>query len=51
MKCNTCGKNYDVSCDYRQGRCPHHPPLLSNIYGNNYKMRFYNLLKKLRLIK
>jgi len=23
--CKTCGKNYTPECDYRQGRCPHHP--------------------------
>jgi len=27
VNCNTCGKSYSPDCDYRQGRCPHHPPL------------------------
>jgi hypothetical protein len=27
-KCNTCGDEIRVDCDYRQGRCPHHPPLI-----------------------
>ena len=31
MKCNTCNKEYDPKCDYRQGRCPHHLPLIGNI--------------------
>jgi hypothetical protein len=28
MKCETCGKEYSIDCDYRQGRCPNHPPLI-----------------------
>lgn len=28
MKCNACGKIYQPNCDWNQGRCPHHPPLL-----------------------
>jgi hypothetical protein len=29
MTCKTCGKEYTPECDYRQGRCPSHPPLLN----------------------
>lgn len=29
MKCNTCNKDYSPDCDYNQGRCPHHKPLLN----------------------
>lgn len=29
MKCQTCNKDYDPSCDYKQGRCPHHPPMIN----------------------
>ena len=29
MNCETCGKEYDSNCDYKQGRCPHHPPILN----------------------
>jgi len=25
MKCTTCRHEYSPGCDYRQGRCPHHP--------------------------
>jgi hypothetical protein len=25
MKCSVCQKEYSADCDYRQGRCPHHP--------------------------
>ncbi len=28
VDCQTCGKPYSPNCDYRQGRCPHHPPLI-----------------------
>lgn len=29
MKCEMCKKEYSPDCDYNQGRCPHHPPLLN----------------------
>lgn len=28
MICETCKKPYSPSCDYNQGRCPHHEPLI-----------------------
>lgn len=28
VNCATCGETYTPDCDYRQGRCPHHPPLV-----------------------
>jgi hypothetical protein len=28
INCQTCGDVYSVDCDYQQGRCPHHPPLI-----------------------
>jgi hypothetical protein len=28
INCDTCGGVYRHDCDYRQGRCPHHPPLI-----------------------
>jgi hypothetical protein len=31
VKCHGCGKTYNPSCDWRQGRCPLHPDLLSDI--------------------
>jgi hypothetical protein len=27
--CTICNKEYSPLCDYKQGRCPHHPPLLN----------------------
>jgi hypothetical protein len=29
MKCSTCQKDYSPDCDYNQGRCPNHPPVLT----------------------
>ena len=29
IDCKTCGKEYNPMCDYMQGRCPHHPPLIN----------------------
>jgi hypothetical protein len=40
MKCNTCGKDVDVTCDWNQGRCPHRLPMLTD-----YHFRFYNLMQ------
>jgi hypothetical protein len=28
MKCTTCRKEYSPQCDYRQGRCALHPPVI-----------------------
>ena len=28
MKCTTCRKEYSPQCDYRQGRCALHPPII-----------------------
>ena len=48
MKCEICGKEYSPDCDYRQGRCPHRPPLLDSILLDNYKARYYNLYNSLK---
>jgi hypothetical protein len=34
-KCDTCGNEIRADCDYRQGRCPHVPPLINL---KNFKM-------------
>jgi len=44
-RCSLCKKPYRPSCDYMQGRCPHHPSLMDNILSDTYRSRFYNLLK------
>jgi hypothetical protein len=45
MKCQTCGDEYSLACDYRQGRCPHHPPLI-NI--DHLHLKFYNLITAIK---
>jgi len=46
MKCNTCNKEYTPDCDYNQGRCPHHPPLLNVQPKDTSKGHFYVSLVK-----
>jgi hypothetical protein len=46
MTCDTCGKEYNVNCDYKQGRCPHHPPMLSIQPKDTSKGHFYVSLAK-----
>jgi len=41
MKCNTCNKEYSPECDYKQGRCPHHPPMLNIQPKDTSKGHFY----------
>jgi hypothetical protein len=43
MKCETCSKEYTSTCDYRQGRCPMHAPMLTD-----YHFRFYNLIQTIK---
>jgi hypothetical protein len=40
-KCKTCNKEYSLSCDWDQGRCPHHPPLLNIQPKDTSKGHFY----------
>ena len=39
-KCDTCGEEITIDCDWRQGRCPHRAPMLTN-----YHFRYVNLAK------
>jgi len=48
MKCETCGDEIHQDCDYRQGRCPHRKPMLTEIMCDQYKTRFYNLLQSIK---
>ena len=41
MKCNTCNKEYSPECGYKQGRCPHHPPMLNIQPKDTSKGHFY----------
>lgn len=43
MRCNTCGKKFKengVDCDWRQGRCPHTPPMINL---DRFKTKYYNM--------
>jgi hypothetical protein len=46
MTCKTCNKEYSPECDYNQGRCPHHPPLLNIQPKDTSKGHFYVSLAK-----
>ena len=39
--CTICNKEYSPLCDYKQGRCPHHPPLLNIQPKDTSKGHFY----------
>ncbi len=45
-KCTTCNKEYTPECDYNQGRCPHHPPMLNIQPKDTSKGHFYVSLVK-----
>ena len=46
MKCETCNKEYSTDCNYNQGRCPHHPPMLNIQPKDTSKGHFYVSLVK-----
>ena len=41
MTCKTCGKEYSPDCDWNQGRCPNHPPLINIQPKDTSKGHFY----------
>lgn len=41
--CAVCYKEVKPDCDWRQGRCPHRGPMLTN-----YHFRYYNLLQTIK---
>jgi hypothetical protein len=43
-KCKACGQFPKINCNWKQGRCPHLPPLVGSIFGAKYKTIFQNLL-------
>ena len=51
-KCNICRKEYTPDCDYKQGRCPHHPPMIEIQPKDTSRGHFYVSLVKsaLRII-
>lgn len=46
MKCQTCNKEYSPACDYNQGRCPHHKPMIEIQPKDTSKGHFYVSLVK-----
>lgn len=46
MKCQICRKEYSPSCDYQQGRCPHHKPMIEIQPKDTSKGHFYVSLVK-----
>ena len=44
--CTICNKEYSPLCDYKQGRCPHHPPMISIQPKDTSKGHFYVSLVK-----
>lgn len=45
-KCNICRKEYTPECDYKQGRCPHHPPMIEIQPKDTSRGHFYVSLAK-----
>ena len=46
IKCAVCSKDYTPECDFNQGRCPHHPPMLKIQPKDTSKGHFYVSLAK-----
>ena len=46
MKCSVCRQEYSPACDYRQGRCPHHPPMINIQPKDTSKGHFWVSLVK-----
>jgi len=40
IDCTICGQEYTPACDYRQGRCPHHTPLIKGNIMNHKNVSF-----------
>ena len=41
-RCSLCKQTYTPTCDFMQGRCPHHPSMIS---VKEVKTRFHNIIK------
>ena len=46
MKCETCNKEYSPDCNYNQGRCPHHLPMINIQPKDTSRGHFYVSLVK-----
>lgn len=45
-KCFTCDQEITIDCDWRQGRCPHRPPMINIQPKDTSKGHFYVSLVK-----
>jgi len=41
IKCHVCRKTYTPECDFQQGRCPHHEPMIEIQPRDNNRGHFY----------
>ena len=46
MTCKICRRDYSPECDYNQGRCPHHPPMIEIQPRDTSRGHFYVSLAK-----
>lgn len=46
MKCKICRQVYTPQCDFNQGRCPHHPPMINIQPKDTSRGHFYVSLIK-----
>jgi hypothetical protein len=46
MKCDICRQEYTPACDYKQGRCPHHKPMIEIQPKDTSRGHFYASLAK-----
>lgn len=46
MNCDICKQEYSPTCDYKQGRCPHHPPMINIQPKDTSTGHFYASLVK-----
>jgi hypothetical protein len=46
MKCNTCRSEISTDCDWNQGRCPHHKPMIDIQPKDTSRGHFYVSLAK-----
>jgi hypothetical protein len=46
MKCDICRQEYTPACDYKQGRCPHHKPMIEIQPKDTSRGHFYVSLAK-----
>jgi hypothetical protein len=47
-KCELCRRIPSITCDWKQGRCPHVPSVFDLIMADTHKTRFYLLFSKIK---